>query len=48
MRYCAYRGGEVSESAKACGHYGRWLDAEASVPPGPEPAVLGLRSGAET
>jgi len=25
MRYCRYCGGEVSDSARACGHCGRWL-----------------------
>jgi hypothetical protein len=34
MRYCRYCGGEVSDTAKACGHCGRWLCSEpATAPP---------------
>jgi len=48
MRYCPHCGGEVSDTAKACGHCGRWLPQEAeqapesvALPPseGPAPAA---------
>jgi hypothetical protein len=48
MKYCRYCGGEVSDNAKACGHCGRWLVAEADVPPAAEPVAPELPSGAET
>jgi hypothetical protein len=39
MKYCRYCGGEVSDTARACGHCGRWLAKEppspSSVDPGP-------------
>lgn len=37
MKYCRYCGGEVSDTAKACGHCGRWLATQPAVPP-PAPA----------
>jgi hypothetical protein len=33
MRYCRYCGGEVSDTAKACGRCGRWLETESVAPP---------------
>jgi hypothetical protein len=33
MKYCRYCGGEVSDTAKACGHCGRWLAGEPAMPP---------------
>jgi len=39
MKFCRYCGGEVSDTAKACGHCGRWLAVEpTSPPPGEVPA----------
>ncbi len=33
MKYCRYCGGEVSDTARACGHCGRWLASEPATPP---------------
>jgi hypothetical protein len=32
MKYCRYCGGEVSDTARACGHCGRWLAKEPASP----------------
>jgi hypothetical protein len=38
MNPCPYCGGEVSDTAKACGHCGRWLPAEPTASPPTQPA----------